>query len=70
MKCLKNITTGNIIRVDEKQAQQMVGNTWKYVSKEEWRIVSQPKENITIGHDMGGPYEIKTENKKTKKIKK
>ena len=35
MKCLKNKETGNIIRLDDKQAEQMSGRTWVYVSKEE-----------------------------------
>jgi len=37
MKCLKNKQTGNIIRVDDKQAYQMAGNTWEYVAKAEWK---------------------------------
>jgi hypothetical protein len=69
MKCLKNTKTGNIIRVDDKQAYQMAGNTWKYTSKTEWKgVVSpSPKENVEVGHDMGGSYEIKKE-KKSKKV--
>ena len=69
MKCLKNTKTGNIIRVDEKQAFQMAGNTWKYVPKSEWRGV--PKETVEseVGHDQGGSYEIKKE-KKSKKVSK
>jgi hypothetical protein len=39
MKCIKNVETGNIIRVDEKQAYQMAGRTWKYVPKSEWKLV-------------------------------
>ena len=67
MKCLKNEKTGNIIRVDDKQAHQMVGLTWKYVSKSEWR--GTVKEETSVGHDQGGSYEIKTE-KKPKKVSK
>jgi hypothetical protein len=37
MKCLKNEKTGNIIRVDDKQASQMAGSTWKYIAKSEWK---------------------------------
>jgi hypothetical protein len=37
MKCLKNIKTGSIIRVDDKQAYQMAGSQWKYTSKTEWK---------------------------------
>lgn len=66
MKCLKNTTTGNIIRVEDKQAEQMAGNTWKYVSKDEWRKISQVREEVITRHDMGGSYEVKTEKKKSK----
>ena len=37
LKCLKNIKTGSIIRVDDKQAYQMAGSQWKYTSKTEWK---------------------------------
>jgi hypothetical protein len=41
MKCIKNQKTGNIIRVEDKQAYQMVGNTWSYVSKSEWKSMTR-----------------------------
>lgn len=71
MKCIKNLSTGNIIRVKDEQALQMVGNLWKFVSKDEWRkLLEKPKENVEYGHDMGGSYKIKKEKKKTlKKVK-
>jgi hypothetical protein len=37
MKCIKNITTGNIIRVTDTQASQMVGSSWIYTQKSEWK---------------------------------
>lgn len=37
MKCLKNKKTGNIIRVSDVQAHQMVGSQWSYVPKSEWK---------------------------------
>jgi hypothetical protein len=37
MKCLKSTKTGNIIRVDDKQAYQMAGREWQYVPKSEWK---------------------------------
>ena len=37
MKCLKNNETGNIIRVSDVQANQMVGRTWSFTSKSEWK---------------------------------
>ena len=59
MKCLKNVKTGNIIRVDEKQALQMAGIQWKYVTKSEWRGVKEPVVE-----------EVKTEVAETTKEKK
>jgi hypothetical protein len=64
MKCLKNVKTGSIIRVDDKQANQMVGNQWKYVSKEEWRGVKKVEAAPEVTHDMGGSYEVKKNKKK------
>jgi hypothetical protein len=44
MKCLKNSKTGNIIRVDDNQAYNMVGSQWSYVSKSEWKSVTRKTE--------------------------
>ena len=66
MKCLKNTKTGNIIRVDDKQAYQMAGNTWKYVSKTEWKGVKETS-TVEVAHDMGGSYEAPIEKKKKSK---
>jgi hypothetical protein len=41
MKCLKNLKTGNIVRVDDKQAYNMVGTTWNYISKSEWKAATR-----------------------------
>jgi hypothetical protein len=41
MKCLKNLKTGNIVRVDDKQAYNMVGTTWNYISKSEWKTATR-----------------------------
>ena len=41
MKCLKSSKTGNIIRVDDKQAYQMAGHEWKYVPKSEWKAITR-----------------------------
>lgn len=44
MKCIKSIRAtkevelGEIKRVDEKTAYNMVGNSWQYVSKTEWKL--------------------------------
>lgn len=47
MKCLKNAKTGNIIRVDDRQAYQMVGSTWSYIAKSEWKVATRkPKPEV------------------------
>jgi len=70
MKCIKNKKTGDIIRVEDKTADQMVGLTWQFVSKDEWRkhhgIVKE--EVVTISHDMGGPIQVKINKRKKKSI--
>jgi hypothetical protein len=42
MKCIKNITTGEIKRVDDSIANNMVGKTWSFVPKSEWKLVTRP----------------------------
>ena len=43
MKCIKAIRTskgvevGDIKRVDDKTAMNMVGSSWQYISKTEWK---------------------------------
>ena len=44
MKCIKNSKTGNIVRVDDRQAYQIVGRTWQYVSKSEWKSSNRTPE--------------------------
>lgn len=46
MKCLKNANTGNIIRVADKQADQISGREWQFVSKTEWKSVSRKPEPV------------------------
>jgi len=46
MKCLRNLKTGNIIRVTEKQADQMIGKEWQYTSKVEWKTDTRIPEPI------------------------
>lgn len=44
MKCIKSIRAskgvevGDIKRVDDKTAMNMVGLSWQYISKTEWRL--------------------------------
>ena len=46
MKCLKNANTGNIVRVTDKQADQISGKEWKFVSKTEWKSASRKLEPV------------------------
>ena len=46
MKCLKNPNTGNIIRVTDKQADQISGKEWQFVSKTEWKTASRKPEPV------------------------
>lgn len=41
MKCIKNVKTGDIKRVDDLQANNLVGNTWQYIPKSEWKAVTR-----------------------------
>jgi hypothetical protein len=43
MKCIKNKETGNVIRVTNQQADQMVGRKWSFAPKSEWK--SQDKKS-------------------------
>jgi hypothetical protein len=46
MKCIKNKETGNIIRVTNQQADQMVGSKWSFAPKSEWK--SQDKKSTSV----------------------
>jgi len=47
MKCIqairesKDVVLGEIRRVDDKTAYNMVGLSWKYVPKSEWKLVTR-----------------------------
>lgn len=90
MKCLKSKratkehSVGEIIRVDDKTAFNMVGSSWEYVSKSEWKmskgvklepsdnqVSTQKKENLkqaAHGVDETEPF-VKTRKKSNKNVK-
>ena len=71
MKCVKNLKTGNVIRVDDKQAQQIVGSQWKYVPKTEWKVsVSAPKEIDQVTAQVSDQVDRKPYKKGSKPEKK
>jgi predicted transcriptional regulator len=67
MKCIKNLKTGNIIRVDEKQSHQMVGREWKYVPKSEWKLSNgNPKVTEQVAEKVTEQVERKPYKKGSK----
>lgn len=65
MKCIKNKKTGNIIRVENQQAQQMVGMTWGYVAKAEWKLATRkPKvEEVEVVEETVSEKQLKRKKK-------
>ena len=47
MKCLKNVKTGTIVRLDDFKANNMVGREWIFVSKTEWKSTTRKPEPVT-----------------------
>jgi hypothetical protein len=75
MKCLKSAKTGNIIRIDDIQAHNMVGREWQYVSKEQWKSTTRKSEPVieptkTISDSIIRGYEGETISEKQLKRKK
>ena len=46
MKCIKNLKTGTIIRLDDFKADNMVGKEWVFISKEEWKKTTRKPEPV------------------------
>jgi hypothetical protein len=75
MKCLKNAKTSNIIRVTDKQAEQMIGREWQYTSKIEWKTTTRISKPIaqavkTISDSIIKGHQEKTISEKQLKRKK
>ena len=45
MKCLKNRTTKEIVRVDDVQAEKYAKSGWDFVKKSEWKE-GRPREDM------------------------
>lgn len=73
MKCIqairanKDVQVGDIKRVDDKTAINMVGSSWKYVSKTEWKL-SRGKKVVKETTDQ--PVDQTTDNLDKKPYKK
>lgn len=68
MKCLKNKKTGNIIRIDDRQADQMAGSTWSYVAKSEWKSLT--RKPVTEQQETEAEKKAETINEKALKRQK
>ena len=68
MKCLKNSKTGNIIRIDDRQADQMTGSTWSYVAKSEWKSLT--RKPVTEQQETEAEKKAETINEKALKRQK
>jgi hypothetical protein len=72
MKCIKairgtkEVELGEIKRVDDKTAYNMVGSSWSYVSKTEWKMATRKKVEDQVG-TKSGPSQDQVERKPYKK---
>lgn len=44
IRATKEVELGEIRRVDDKTAHNMVGNYWQYISKSEWKLETRKSE--------------------------
>ncbi|NBU82142.1 MAG: hypothetical protein EBS55_10895 [Flavobacteriaceae bacterium] len=73
MKCIKNNKTGEIQRVDDKEAYNKVGSTWSYVAKTEWKAATRKVKVTEVVNDSEGETiaekQLKSKKKKVKNDK-
>ena len=70
MKCIKNNKTGEIQRVDDKEAYNKVGSTWSYVAKTEWKAATRKVKVTEVVNDSEGETIAEKQLKgKKKKVK-
>jgi hypothetical protein len=48
MKCIKNTKTGEILRVEDRQADAKVGSTWVFIPKSEWKLATRKTEKQEV----------------------
>ena len=48
LKDTKEFKSGDIRRVDDKTAENMVGQMWKYISKSEWKTETRKSKETDI----------------------
>jgi len=64
MKCLKNVKTGTIIRIDDFKANNMVGKEWVFVPKEEWKkTINKPESIVEVKEETISEKQLKRKKK-------
>jgi len=70
MKCIKNNKTGEIERLGDKEAYNMVGQTWSYISKSEWKGATRKVKVTEVVNDSENETiaekQLKSKKKKVK----
>jgi hypothetical protein len=73
MKCIKNVKTGEIERLSDKEAYNKVGSTWSYVAKTEWKAATRKVKVTEVVNDSEGETiaekQLKSKKKKVKNDK-
>jgi len=70
MKCIKNNKTGEIERLDDREAYNKVGITWSYISKSEWKGATRKvKVTEVVKHSETETIAEKQLKNKKKKVK-
>ena len=73
MKCIKNVKTGEIERLSDKEAYNKVGSTWSYVAKTEWKAATRKVKVTEVVNDSEGQTiaekQLKSKKKKVKNDK-
>lgn len=52
IKATKEVEVGEIKRVDDKTAQNMVGSHWQYISKSEWKMATRKPKQLEVVNDQ------------------
>jgi hypothetical protein len=52
IKATKDVEVGQIKRVDDKTAENMVGSHWQYISKSEWKLATRKPKQLEVVNDQ------------------
>jgi hypothetical protein len=67
MKTIKNKKTGEIQRVEDRTAHNMVGPSWEFIAKSEWKKIREIKSEK---QNLENEKKEETKNKKQEKREK